>query len=146
MTKLFVTVKEACEILGRKRKTIWRLTKAGTLKKAGNGRGTHIEVESIEKLLADWKGKPVPSRAKQTVREMKTQERLKRTIDRLLLEKVNPETGIERTPDNPYGDPRLEPVVFDGIVMSKAEADAIQHYRDFVARARRLGGRLMAGI
>ena len=62
---------------------------------------------------------------------------MKETIDRLLEQPVNPATGIPRTAVNPYGDPRLEPVVFDGVVMSAAEADEIKAHRELVARSRR---------
>lgn len=124
----FLDYPSVTKIIGRGRRTIHNLVKAGTLVKIGYGRSARISLASIIKYLQEQRdiaqvAATVPNttlrKAAEWARQKKHELKIKRALELVA-------SGATATAEP---DPRLESVVFEGVCMSRAEADAIQEAR-----------------
>lgn len=113
------------KVIGRGRKTIHNLVKAGTLEKIGYGRSARISLASVIKYLQEQReiatvAATVPNttlrKAAEWARQKKHELKTKRA-----LEMVAAGGAVTAEPD-----PRLGTCVFDGVCMSRAEANELQ--------------------
>lgn len=132
------------KIIGRGRRTIHNLVKEGTLEKIGYGRSARISLASIIKYLQAQRdiatvARTVPNttlqRAAAWARQKQQELRTKRALEMLAAGTAT------AAPD-----PRLEAVVFEGICMSRAEADAMQDQRFRASQPKRYAWASVRGI
>lgn len=113
-------------IIGRGRHTIHRLVKEGTLDKIGFGRSARISLKSILDYLQAQReiaqvAATVPNttlrKAAAWALQKKQELKTKRALELI---------GTVVASATAAPDPRLETVVFDGVCMSRAEANELQ--------------------
>lgn len=133
-------------IIGRGRHTIHRLVKEGTLDKIGYGRSARISLKSILDYLQGQReiaqvAATVPNttlrKAADWARQKKHELKMKRALE--LVGTAGASATAER-------DPRPEAVVFEGVCMSRAEADAIQDQRFRASQPRRYSWASARGV
>jgi hypothetical protein len=112
-------------IIGRGRHTIHRLVKEGTLDKIGYGRSARISLKSILDYLQVQReiaqvAATVPNttlrKAADWARQKKHELKMKRALELVAA-------GATAAGEH---DPRLETCVFEGVCMSRADADEIR--------------------
>jgi Helix-turn-helix domain len=150
----WLTLEAVRHIIGKGRTTVHNLVKDGTLKQIGHRSSARISLQSVLAYIEQQRevaraakeiARTVPNVSEQKAiawaRQNKAEKKLARAV-----EIVNAGQPTPATPGNITGDPRLDPVVFDGVCMARFEMDAILDAQYRAQRNRRYVFTSMRGI